>query len=182
MLTRGLGDLDPVGRVFAGSLPSGFLPHLHQDMQGFRCRRHLSGGQGKHFLPLSCITLTRDATAWGYPPPYSPMPSFSVWSWSSSCCCILWTFHIWAGRAPPPPSWYTSLGVSTVPKAQNMGGGFPPCWTYLSLAPSLLVLSFVTLHSWEGPFLHISFGRLPLTPPFLLVISFDAFQGGPFCS
>jgi hypothetical protein len=78
LLTRGLGNFNPVGGVFAGSSPSGFSPHLHQDMQGFRCRRHLSGGQGKHFLPLSCITLTRDATAGRYSPPYSPMPSFSV--------------------------------------------------------------------------------------------------------
>jgi hypothetical protein len=71
---------------------------------------------------------------------------------------------IFGPAEPPPPVGKPVWGLPQC-RRHRTWGGFPPCWIYLSLAPSLSVLPLVTLHSWEGPFLQITFGLLPLAPP-----------------
>ncbi len=79
---------------------------------------------------------------------------------------LLYTVDVsYLDRQSPPQLVNQTGGFHKADDTDPQGGSLL-CWTYISQSPSLLAFSFAVLHSWEGPFYHVTLGLLPQAPPF----------------
>jgi hypothetical protein len=121
-------------------------------------------GFGKKISPFLGISLTRGAAAQGPFSPCPPMPYLSLdLAFITLAYSVEVTYILGRQRSPPAgrPDWGFSLchwHWSTRGVSSELDG--------YSAGPSLLVFSYVSFHSWEGPFRHLCCWAPAPGPPF----------------